>query len=178
MTFKQLLRNPWHIFAKILPYRPLPARRDLFWEDYARSSSRKKVTWIEITPKIMAYFWQFSFCIIIKYSSFYLKTITVSIFTDHWGEIKKKPLTLIISKLRLARRSALSTFLREADDMINTTEWLMTHKQGVLSVPNGWDARKHYYMYIIITSSQSPCLYIIVVVRRRRRKYWKFPIIR
>ena len=45
--------------------------------------------------------------------------ITVSIFTDHWGEIKKKPLTLIISKLRLARRSALSTFLREADDFIN-----------------------------------------------------------
>ena len=46
-------------------YRRLPARRDLFWEDYARSSSRKKVTWIEmiITPKIMAYFWQFSFCI-------------------------------------------------------------------------------------------------------------------
>ena len=46
-------------------YRRLPARRDLFWEDYARSSSRKKVTWIEIiiTPEIMAYFWQFSFCI-------------------------------------------------------------------------------------------------------------------
>ena len=46
-------------------YRRLPARRDLIWEDYARSSSRKKVTCIEmiITPKIMAYFWQFSFCI-------------------------------------------------------------------------------------------------------------------
>ena len=44
--------------------------------------------------------------------------ITVSIFTDHWGEIKKKPLTLIISKLRLARRSALSTFLREADEFL------------------------------------------------------------
>ena len=45
--------------------RRLPARRDLFWEDYACSSSRKKVTCIEmiITPKIMAYFWQFSFCI-------------------------------------------------------------------------------------------------------------------
>ena len=36
-----------------LSYRRLPARRDLFWEDYARSSFRKKVTCIEmiITPK-------------------------------------------------------------------------------------------------------------------------------
>ena len=47
-----------------------------------------------------------------------MKTITVSIFTDQ-GEIKKKPSTSIISKLRLARRSALSTFLREADVMGN-----------------------------------------------------------
>ena len=71
--------------------RRLPARRDLFCED-------------------------FHFAFIKIFSSFYLKTITVSIFTDHWGEIKKKPLTLIILKLRLARRSALSTFLREADE--------------------------------------------------------------
>ena len=55
------------VFAQLVHvvYRRLPARRDLFWEDYARSSSRKRVTWIEmiITQKIMAYFWQFSFCI-------------------------------------------------------------------------------------------------------------------
>ena len=53
------------LLLSISIYRRLPARRDLFWEDYARSSSHKKVTWIEmiITPKIMAYFWQFSFCI-------------------------------------------------------------------------------------------------------------------
>ena len=99
--------------------RRLPARRDLFWEDYARSSSRKKVTWIEmiITPKIMAYFWQFSFCIHKNIQVFIWKR-TVSIFTDHWGAIKKKLLTLIISKLRLARRSALSTFLREANELL------------------------------------------------------------
>ena len=35
---------------------------------------------------------------------------------DHWGEIKKKPLTLMyLETAQLARRSALSTFLREAD---------------------------------------------------------------
>ena len=62
----------------------------------------------------MAYFWQFSFCIHTNIQVFIWKRL-VSIFTDHWGEIKKKPLTLIISKLCLARRSALSTFLREAD---------------------------------------------------------------
>ena len=76
------------------------------------------LTWNDNNSKIMAYFWQFSFCIhknipvfIWKRSQSQFSLITAQ------GEIKKKPLTLIISKLRLARRSALSTFLREADDM-------------------------------------------------------------
>ena len=64
-NIKKIIRKCMILLIILTSYRRLPARRDLFWEDYARSSSRKKVTWIEmiITPKIMAYFWQFSFCI-------------------------------------------------------------------------------------------------------------------
>ena len=60
----------------------------------------------------MAYFWQFSFCIHKNIQVFIWNRLQSQFSTDHWGEIKKKPVTLIISKLRLARRSALSTFLR------------------------------------------------------------------
>ena len=77
------------ILGRLRPFQ-FPQKGHLNWND-------------NNSKEIMAYFWQFSFCIHKNIQVFIWKTITVSIFTDHWGEIKKKPSTLIISKLRLAR---------------------------------------------------------------------------
>ena len=86
------------ILGRLRPFQ-FPQKGHLHWND---NNSKNNGLFLAI---FILHSW--------KYSSFYLKTIiTVSIFTDQ-GE--KKTLTLIISKLRLARRSALSTFLREAD---------------------------------------------------------------